>query len=61
MVHNAIQTLHIQPIMKSGKRKCIRLINNIAALALIMAWRRSGDMPLSEPMLTQFTDAYMRH
>ena len=26
-----------------------------------MAWRRIGDKPLSEPMLTQFTDAYMRH
>ena len=26
-----------------------------------MAWRLIGDKPLSEPMLTQFTDAYMRH
>ena len=26
-----------------------------------MAWRRIGDKPLSEPMLTQFTDAYRRH
>ena len=25
-------------------------INNISALVQIMAWRRSGDMPLSEPM-----------
>ena len=24
-----------------------------------MAWRRPGDKQLSEPMLTQFTDAYM--
>ena len=31
------------------------------ALVQIMAWRRIGDKPLSEPMLTQFTDAYMRH
>ena len=23
-----------------------------------MAWRRSGDKPLSEPMVAQFTDAY---
>ena len=23
-----------------------------------MAWRRSGHKPLSEPMLTRFTDAY---
>ena len=26
-----------------------------------MAWRRTGYKPLSEPMLTQITDAYMRH
>ena len=26
-----------------------------------MAWRRIGDKPLSEPMLTLFTYAYMRH
>ena len=25
-----------------------------------MAWRRIGNKPLFEPMLTQFTDAYMR-
>ena len=36
-------------------------INNIPALVKIMAWRRIGDKPLSEPMLTRFTDAYMRH
>ena len=29
------------------------LINNIPALVLIMAWRRSGDKPLSEPMLVR--------
>ena len=31
------------------------------ALVQVMAWRRIGDKPLSEPMLTRFTDAYMRH
>ena len=36
-------------------------INNIPALVQIMAWRQSGDKPLSEPMLNQFTNAYMRH
>ena len=25
-----------------------------------MAWCRSGDKPLSEPMMALFTDAYMR-
>ena len=36
-------------------------INKIPAVVQIMAWRRPGDKPLSETMLTQFTDAYMRH
>ena len=36
-------------------------INNITALVQIIAWRRPGDNPLSEPMMTQFTDACMRH
>ena len=34
-------------------------INNIPALVQIMAWR-PGDKPLSEPMLTRFTNAYIR-
>ena len=29
------------------------LINNIPGLVLIMAWRRPGDKPLSEPMLVK--------
>ena len=37
------------------------LIDNMAALFQIMAWHCSGDKPLSEPMLTQFADAYMGH
>ena len=36
-------------------------INNKPALVQVMAWRRTGDKPLPEAMLTQFTDAYMRH
>ena len=36
-------------------------IDNNPALVEIMAWRRIGDKPLSEPMLIRFTDAYMRH
>ena len=36
-------------------------INNIPALVQIMAWRRTGDKPLSEPMMSQFNNAYMRH
>ena len=36
-------------------------INNIPTLVQIMAWRRPGDKPLSEPMMVSFNDAYMRH
>ena len=31
------------------------LINNIPALVPIMAWRRSGDKPLSEPMMVSLS------
>ena len=34
--------------------------NYIPAYVQIMAWRLPGDKPLSEPMLTRFSDAYMR-
>ena len=36
-------------------------IDNKPALVQVMAWRRIGDKPLPEPMMVQFTDAYMRH
>ena len=36
-------------------------IDNKQALVQVMAWRRTDNMPLPEPVLTQFTDAYMRH
>ena len=35
-------------------------IDNKSALVQVMVWRQIGDKPLSEPILTQFTDAYMR-
>ena len=31
------------------------------AFVEVMAWRQIGNKPLSEPMLTQFTYAYMWH
>ena len=37
------------------------LIDNKPALVQIMAWRWSGDKPLSEPMMALFIDAYMCH
>ena len=27
----------------------------------VMVWHQAGDKPLPEPMMTQFTDAYMHH
>ena len=36
-------------------------IDNKSALVEAMAWRRAGDKSLPEPMLAEFTDAYMRH
>ena len=36
-------------------------IDNKWTLVLVMAWRRTGDKPLPEPMMTQFSDTYMRH
>ena len=36
-------------------------IDNKPALVQVVAWRRTGEKPLSEPMMSQFSDAYMRH
>ena len=36
-------------------------IDNNPALVQVMAWRLFGAKPLTEPMLIQFTDAYIRH
>ena len=36
-------------------------IDNTSVLVQIKAWRRTGDQPLSEPMIAWFTYAYMRH
>ena len=35
-------------------------IDDKAALVQVMAWRQTGDKPFPEPMLTQFTDAYIQ-
>ena len=36
-------------------------IDNDSALVQVMAWHQTGNKSLPEPMLTKFTDAYMRH
>ena len=35
--------------------------DNKPALLEVVAWCGTGDRPLSEPILTQFTYMYMRH
>ena len=35
--------------------------DNKSALVRVMAWRRTGDKPFHQPMLTQFINAYKRH
>ena len=37
------------------------LIDVMAALVQLMAWRRVGDKPLSQLAMAWLTDAYMRH
>ena len=36
-------------------------IDNISALVQVMAWHQTGDKTSHEPIMAQFTDAYMRH
>ena len=49
------------PFQTSLKLVLTSPIDKKLASVHIMAWRWPGDKPLSEPMLTQFTDAYMGH
>ena len=36
-------------------------IENKSALVQVFTWCRRGNKPLPETIMTQFTDAYMRH
>ena len=49
------------PVRISLKFAPRRPIDNKPALVQVMAWRQTGDKPLPETMLTQFTEAYMWH
>ena len=48
------------PIQVSLKLVPMGPIDNKPALVQVMVWHRTGDKPLPEPMMAQFTDAYMR-
>ena len=39
----------------------VAILENNETFVQIMAWCRIGDKPLSELVLTRFSDAYMRH
>ena len=58
ILFNEIDRIPIQISLKSVQRGSI---DNKSALVQAMAWHRTGDKPLTEPMMTQFNDAYMRH
>ena len=49
------------PIRLSLKFVPRSAIYNKPALVQVMVWRRIGDKLLPEPMLNQFSDAYMWH
>ena len=49
------------PIQISLKLVPRSTINSNPALVQVMAWRRTGDRPLPEQVMIQFTDTYMRH
>ena len=36
-------------------------IDNKSALVQVMAWCQTGNKPLPEPMMTQYTDTFMWH
>ena len=55
---NADDKIPIQISLKLFPRS---QINISPALVQVMTWRRTGDKPILEPVMIQFTDAYMRH
>ena len=55
---NENDRIPIQISLKFGPRSPI---DDKPELVRVMAWRRSGDKPLPEPILAQFTDTYMWH
>ena len=48
------------PIQISLKFVPMSPIDNKPTLIQIMAWYRIGDVPIPEPMVTQFIEAYMQ-
>ena len=55
---NEKDKINIQISLKLASRGPI---DNKPALVQVMVWHQTGDKPLPEPMVAQFTDAYIRH
>ena len=55
---NENDNIHIQTWLEIVARGRIA---NKPILIQVIACRRTGDKPLPEPMMTQFTDAYVWH
>ena len=55
---NETDKIPIQILLKLVPRSPI---DNKSPFVRVMAWCRTGDKPLPEPMMTQVTDAYMLH
>ena len=58
MFFNENDKILIQIFMKFVPRSPI---DNKPALVQVMARHLTGNKPLPEPMMTQFTDTYMQH
>ena len=60
--HNIFKYLFMSTLIRISLRFVPKgSIDNKSTLVQVMAWRQRGDKPLPEPVLTQFSDAYMRH
>ena len=55
-----MEAIHIILTKVSLKFAAKSLIGSSVSLVKVMAWRRRDSNPFSVPMMTQFTDAYVR-
>ena len=49
---------HCCILVETSRKHVERPFSNDQAFVQIMAWRRKGDNPLTEPLVVLFTDAY---
>ena len=59
-----VQCLKSGPFVMSATREKwlgLKNPNHISVVVLVMAWYRTSDMPLPEPVMTIFNDEYLHH